>query len=474
MESGDKTFSTLFNAAQTRFQEGVETNGRRKTITEQLAKRNKELESLTRESTRLVKDLDVARGNWEIQRKAVGLPENISAESGLSLLRERKELLAKFDLWQQRSIEAAGIQEAMRLYEVRVQEVAVSLGIEADGTVAQEAALWKALGKARAAQTNHDQISIQIKNGKNELNEARQAETQALHVLEEHLSLAGLTSENDLEPLIARLEKHAEIQGRLRNLRETLSGLARGGAVDEFIAGVQEENAGDLPRRKSGLEANLAEKRARLQDVQSTLLDLNRQKKELEKAGDAAADFRQQAESAAATLKQDASRFIRLRLAAHFLRTQIERFRKENQGPLLEKSGQFFSAITRGAFAGLGAEFTDQDVPVMIGRRPEGSNVHVGGMSEGTRDQLYLALRLAALDRHLEEHEPIPLILDDLLSTFDDERAKAILLQLAELSRRTQILLFTHHAHLVELVRKTLSENEFSLHRLAGPAISAA
>jgi hypothetical protein len=47
---------------------------------------------------------------------------------------------------------------------------------------------------------------------------------------------------------------------------------------------------------------------------------LNRQKKELEKTGDEAADFRQQAKSVAATMKQDASRYIRLRLAAHFLR----------------------------------------------------------------------------------------------------------------------------------------------------------
>ena len=110
----------------------------------------------------------------------------------------------------------------------------------------------------------------------------------------------------------------------------------------------------------------------------------------------------------------------------------------------------------------------------MIGRRPDGSNVHVEGMSEGTRDQLYLALRLAALDRHLEEHEPMPLILDDLLSTFDDERAKAILPQLAQLAKRTQSLLFTHHAHLIELARETLGNEGFKLHRLVDPPMPAA
>jgi hypothetical protein len=52
---------------------------------------------------------------------------------------------------------------------------------------------------------------------------------------------------------------------------------------------------------------------------------------------------------------------------------------------------------------------------------------------------LRLALRLAALDRYLEAHEPMPLILDDLLITFDDDRATAILPQLADLARRTRI-----------------------------------
>jgi uncharacterized protein YhaN len=87
-------------------------------------------------------------------------------------------------------------------------------------------------------------------------------------------------------------------------------------------------------------------------------------------------------------------------------------------------------------------------------------------MSEGNCDQLYLALRLAALERYLDAHEPIPLILDDLLITFDDERTKAILPLLSELSNRTQIFLFTHHLHLLELCREAVGEDNFHLHKL--------
>lgn len=148
-------------------------------------------------------------------------------------------------------------------------------------------------------------------------------------------------------------------------------------------------------------------------------------KKELEKAGDAAADFRQQAEACTAALTQDAARFLRLQLAISLLQSQIEQFRKENQGPLLQKAGEVFNAITCNAFSGLGADFKADDVPILVGLRLDQTKVPVEGLSDGSRDQLYLALRLAALDRFLETHESMPLILDDLLITFDKSEIQA-------------------------------------------------
>jgi uncharacterized protein YhaN len=71
-------------------------------------------------------------------------------------------------------------------------------------------------------------------------------------------------------------------------------------------------------------------------------------------------------------------------------------------------------------------------------------------MSSGTRDQLYLALRLASLEKYMESAEPMPFIVDDILVHFDDERSRATLGVLAELARKTQIILFTHHRRLVE------------------------
>ncbi|MEI6412974.1 MAG: AAA family ATPase [Pseudomonadota bacterium] len=466
MDSRDKSFVVLFEAAIGQVRKGEESAGRRSAIRERLENLKKQLESLDRQSESLLQAIETAEANWRSWCRTAGFPEGMTPDSGQKLLQERKQLLTNFDIWKELSGEAGMMAETVLWYEQRVDEKAASLGIVADLTEAREAGLWKALSLARTIQAAHDQLVFQIQGGKHGLTTAQQMERQTLQSLEELLRLARLGRVEDLEPLLANLEKRTEVQSRIKSFRETLSGLARNQPMDAFIARVQTENADELPQRKALMENHKTAKKRALQGVQAECDRLNRQKQELEKAVGTAADFRQQAESVATTLKQDASRFIRLRLASHFLQTQIEQFREENQGPLLEKSGQVFKQITQGAFDGLATEVNDQDIPMLAGRRTSGKNVPVKMMSDGSRDQLYLALRLAAMDRYLEEHEPMPLILDDLLITFDNERARAILPQLAHLAGRAQIFLFTHHEHLIELCHETLGEDQFMLHPL--------
>ncbi len=95
----------------------------------------------------------------------------------------------------------------------------------------------------------------------------------------------------------------------------------------------------------------------------------------------------------------------------------------------------------------------------------------VTGMSQGTRDQLFLALRIAAIEEHLLEREAIPIAIDDLLVQFDDARAAATLTVLAELARRAQVLFFTHHGHLCELAAAALPSDAWRRHDLSADPI---
>jgi uncharacterized protein YhaN len=59
-------------------------------------------------------------------------------------------------------------------------------------------------------------------------------------------------------------------------------------------------------------------------------------------------------------------------------------------------------------------------------------------------------------------------VVDDILLNFDDLRATAALGALAELSRRTQVLFFTHHRHIIDLARTHLPREVVFVHELPG------
>lgn len=80
-------------------------------------------------------------------------------------------------------------------------------------------------------------------------------------------------------------------------------------------------------------------------------------------------------------------------------------------------------------------------------------------MSTGTADQLYLALRVASVEDYLEKADALPFVADDLFINFDDARAAAGFEVLGHLARKTQILFFTHHRHLVEIAQATLGQS---------------
>ena len=93
--------------------------------------------------------------------------------------------------------------------------------------------------------------------------------------------------------------------------------------------------------------------------------------------------------------------------------------------------------------------------------------IEVGAMSEGTTDQLFLALRLAALEQSVAAGVRLPFLADDLFVNFDDQRAEAGFRVLSEVANSTQVLFFTHHPHLAAIAKSVVGaelHSECALH----------
>ena len=138
----------------------------------------------------------------------------------------------------------------------------------------------------------------------------------------------------------------------------------------------------------------------------------------------------------------------------------------EKQGPTLRRAGELFSELTLGSFEDLELDYDEQDRPRLVGRRPDGERVKVEGLSQGPVDQLYLALRISALEDYAERKQCLPFIADDLFINFDDLRAEAGLKILGRLAQRCQVIFFTHHDHLSDIAERAL-EGKAQVWRMA-------
>lgn len=104
------------------------------------------------------------------------------------------------------------------------------------------------------------------------------------------------------------------------------------------------------------------------------------------------------------------------------------------------RAAEIFSAITAGRYDKVLLS-RDFSLSAEMAGDPVGRSIRL--LSQGAADQLYLAVRLAICDMVLPAEKRVPLILDDALVSFDDDRLRAALDYLLAESEKRQILLFT-------------------------------
>ena len=272
----------------------------------------------------------------------------------------------------------------------------------------------------------------------------------------------------DIDGLPAIEEKSARkrtLVAELEKREEELVEHGGGRTLEQIHEDVAAEDADSLPSRIHAAKRETEENNAEIQRVSVRLGERQNELDSMD-GGDAAAEAQQRAEELRAAIRTASRRYVRLKLSAEILRRSIESYREKNQAPLLWAASQFFEKLTVGKYAALKTTNSADGVSKLVGLRPDGGQVAVPLMSDGARDQLYLALRLAALESYLAHNPPLPLIADDLLIHFDTQRAAAAFEILCELAKKTQILFFTHHDHLARLAMKTLGTDRVEHHEL--------
>lgn len=366
-----------------------------------------------------------------------------------------------------------GIKHDRRAFEAELGAVLADLRRAADGTpVDQVRALGaelRAAAQDEAALVAHAAERARLLN---ELDRADRRARAAQAVIDELLAAARAETDDDLDRIVASCARRAELTAVERNAEAELAGADHGAglaALTQEVAGLDAEQEATTRAR---IETRRIELAAEREEVGGALHAAEEEATRV--AGEAAAaDAQQRAVDTGAELAQVAEEHVQAAAAAALLRWVVERHRATNQAPLISRAGALFAQVTGGAFTGLSVGYDAGDRPVILATRADGAEVGVDGMSEGTRDQLYLALRLGSIEGRAGAGA-LPVICDDLLITADDERAGALLRVLGAAAERTQVIVFSHHEHLIDVARRAVGKGGFVLHRIAPAQTQAA
>ena len=410
------------------------------------------LDKLRSAQTEATRQLDAWTTQWQEAVAALGLLTSTRIDEAEAALLAWSEVPGTIRERDNRARRVAGMRRNVESFETQTASLvgAVARDLIAVPSDVAMKTLAERLTAARSAEVRRDQA-------KKKLTAATRSRADADAKLgEAEAGISALTTSlsrgSELPDLLARLTRRDQLAASLAERRSQLIVQGDGFSEEQLRADLAAFDVDQAEAALTGLAADDEILDHQAQEVFAERDRALRDRATLEQ-GVGAEVALQQRRNAEAELVNAAREWTILKLGALLIGQVIDRHRTSQQDPLMTRAGALFSTLTGGSFVGLGQDFDNDDVPHLVGQRASGALVSVEGLSEGTRDQLYLALRLAYLEDYATRTEAVPFIGDDLFTSFDEDRTANGLAALVAIGDRMQPILFTHHRHVLEIAR---------------------
>ncbi|MGH2427632.1 MAG: AAA family ATPase [Candidatus Limnocylindria bacterium] len=386
-----------------------------------------------------------ATAEWADWLRARDLPADLERESALALLEAaaaaRVELRRRDDAT--RSVErleagsTAFVAEAFGLLRElgRPEADPARIGAEVDRLAAL-------LAESRQAERDRRRLTTEIAEVGDEQAGAAERLSSAQAELDALLTACGATSLVEARrraEVAEERRQHEEAAASARAALVALSGPRE--ALERLVAeiGAVAEIA-ERRDRVEGIRTELEEAAAGREAAAEEIGGLHHELRRLE-ASVASSELRQRRADLVARLEAEAERWAVRSLAVELLKRTRSDYEREHRPGVVRAAEQYLAEWTAGRYtqivAPLGGTIEGLE-------RSDRRRIPLAGLSRGTAEQLYLALRFGLIEHFAEEAEPLPIVMDEILVNFDEERATRAARSIEALSQRHQILYFTY------------------------------
>lgn len=415
----------------------------------QLQQDRERLSRLRQRIRLLQRTVSQARRDWCTALKEVGLDESIRVAGALEIWQTAQEACRlRINLLAGRAAVHDADQSQAR-FAADVAAVAQQIECE-PGNPAQLLEEWRTWieNDANAGSLRTSRLA-ELRRMRAALRELGRRRRRLSAARRELLSSVGARDRNEFDRFEAAWRRSGELQTALEEASRELEDVA---ASEPELAIVED----DL------LRFDAPQNRAAIETIENELHDL-----QADLRADHEGSGRVQQEIAA--LESD-RRFIELRFeraqaeqdlqdalqqwaaaelagrALEALRTQIE---ADCQPQTLQSAGRCLQQLTAGKYQRVYAPLGEMSLVVEDEHR---QSFRVDQLSSGTREQLFLAIRLALIDDFVRQGIELPVVLDDLFVNFDQQRTEAAVRTIVDFAADgRQVLLLTCHQHLVRL-----------------------
>lgn len=318
---------------------------------------------------------------------------------------------------------------------------------------------------AKADKVAFEAKSKELGRLRGELRRAELDQETATGILRALAQEAGAASIDELPQLVRRADEKRGHRERAARLETDLR--SEGLPLDELERRVRACDGRDLETELAALAREIEAAQQEAESLREAAAKALVQVEGLERST-GAAEIASEMAGVAAQVRSEVERYVRLAAASRLLGVAVEHFRSKHETPLLRHASGYFAGLTCGRYDHIETDVDEAGRPFFLVREAATkATKQLEALSDGTRDQLHLALVLGSLaHRFAAGGEPMPLVLDDVLVHFDDQRSLAALSVLAGFSAVTQVVLFTHHDRIREQAEGLVAGGRVFVHRL--------
>ncbi len=392
-------------------------------------------------------ELAKAEKDWRSSLRSVGLPEETTAADVEKLAGQHRALA---ELRSRAEMKQEEIERADREYEKLTKRI-VALAEEAD-LVLEESEVTEQLEHLlteRRLQQGRIDHRKKLRERSKELKEKEQRHAQQAERVEADLhalfASARVDEEQAFRQVVTDIQSAAKLDetfGRLT--REIAAAIGAAGTEADFAELMSREGAVRLDGKWNELTAEHEALEKQLRELAVRRVSLEKERTEMVEET-AMMDKQVEVDLIDAQI-DDAKQRWRERAAVGAMLELIRSDYEEHRQPeTLIEASKYLERFTRGRYPRVWTPLADD---VLLVDTADGESLPVESLSRGTREQLFLSVRMALVAMYARRGVQLPMILDDVLVNFDDGRARIAASVLSEFAADGhQVLLFTCHEH---------------------------